>query len=201
MGDRVKELSQARSRKEKLVIIKREKYRGKYTVVLREKGRVIERRPWTASISKKRSTGINTKAAITNYNQNRSIFDNRKRVTGETWKVVEESRFAVVQANKKSDVMPKIDRAMRVEYRYYIRGFIERKTGANIEVVASSQTHKADFSVDKARNEAWTSFYERVSHLWHGKMEGKYDENEGLRIVEQGNVRIVEEGVVHYHKK
>ena len=188
--------------KTKTATIKREKRRGKYYVVLRENNKIIETKLWTATMSKKRPDAINTHTGKSRYKENRSIYDNRIRKTEDTWKTIFETRFVPVQSNQKAADVPKIQRARGAMYKYFVRGFFYRQKGASgVEIVASSKNHDSDYPVSSAREEAWNSFYERVSFIAHGAQKGHYDADEGMRVVESGNVKIISEGVMHYREK
>lgn len=188
--------------KNKSISIKRETRNGKYYVVLRENGKAVESILWTATMSKKRPEAINTRAGKTRYKENNSIYDTRRRTTEDTWKTVFESRYTPVQNNQKAKHTPKINRIKNQPYKYYVNGalFTQNNT-RSIQITASSKNHKPSYPVNKARDEAWTSFYERVDFIAHNSIKGNYDESEGRRIVEQGRVRIIEEGIMHYRPK
>lgn len=180
--------------------IKRENINGKYYVVLREHGNEVERRLWAYGESRKRPEGVTTFGAKANFKKSNSIYDDRRRITGDSWKVIEETRFSTVQANKKSDVVPKIKRIRGEPFRYFVRGYIEFPSGKNIEIIASSRSDTWS-SVKDARDDAWKKFYERVHGAYTNDPRNKYDEGEGIKIVEDGHVRILEEGVIQYRQK
>lgn len=192
--------SSSRKKKIKLIDIKRENINTKYFVVLRENNKIIEKIRWSNSPTRK-DNKINVKEGKTIYKQNKSLFENRRRVTDKTWKTIEETRFDQVQGNRKSDKAPKLKIIKNLKYRYYIKGFLIRSKTNQVEVVASSQAHHDDYPVEKARNEAWESFYERVHHAANNFKDGHYDANEGLKIVEQDRVRIIDEGIIQYRIK
>jgi len=184
-------------KKIKDVTIKREKYKGKYYVTLREKNKPIERIMWTSRI-KPFDKKISTRKALQNYKENKSIYDDRKRTTGKDWKFVEETRYTQTNYKKLKDKPPKISRRQKTRYMYFIEGVILKKSGKSIPVVAASQQHEASYPIEKARQEAIESFYERCHYLYSGSIEGNYDANEGAKLVENGKIEVKKEGVKHY---
>jgi len=151
----------------KEVMIKREKFRNKYYMVLREKGRIVERIRWSSRPVSKKGT-VNKRIAIDNYKQNKSIYGNRRRATGDSWRFVEESRSEPTNYQRiKEGKSPKVTKRRGVKYQYVIEGVIHRETGAYVEVVAASQQHEPGFPVGEARKEALVSFMkERISCIW-----------------------------------
>ena len=187
-------------KKKKEVEIKRERYRKKYYMVLRENNKVVERIPW-GSRPKPFGKKINKRKAVDNYKQNKSIYDDRTRTTGKNWKFIEETRRTPTNYKKLKDKPPKIKKRNKQRYMYFIEGVIEKKSGKSIPVVAASQQHDPDYPIEKAREEAIESFYQRCHFIYSGSIEGNYDADEGLKLVETGKIEVKNEGVKYYLEK
>ena len=182
----------------KKISVKRELYRGKYYVVHREGKSVVERIRWSSKLQDKK---INVKEAKLNFKSNNSIYSDRKRASGDSWRFVEESRFKETNDVMLKKKRPKINKRNGLPYQYVIEGGINKKDGKFIQVVASSQQHNAEYPVDEARQEALVSFYERAHFLFNGQREGAYDADEGMKLVESGKIEVYREGVKHYVPK
>ena len=178
--------------------IKREIFRHKYYMVHRDNGKVVEKIRWSPRGIDKT---INKRMAVDNFKNNNSIYNDRKRFTGNTWKVIEESRLKPTNYEKLKEKRPSIRKRRNIDYQYVIEGVIFRKDGTYKRVIASSRSHEHDYPVDNARDEAIQSFMERADFIYHGEKEGHYDANEGVKLLEKGKVEIKKEGVKHYIEK
>ena len=165
------------AKKEK-VTIKRESWNTKtgkkFKVVARnEKGNVIARRPWT----KKENT------------------QKFKRIYGETGSFsrdVKRSKFTNVNEITDYSDKPKIPTGKMFMY------VVEGTTRKGEVITARSMQHPKGYSVESARQEALTSFYERVSQRIN---PNSYDEDEGRAIARKGYIVKIKEGVVYYNDR
>jgi hypothetical protein len=178
-------------------VISRRNINGKYYVVTREKGKVVERIKWSNKNSLNKYgeyTSINTNTAKQNYKQKNSIYNNRERIFRTN--VIETS--STVKVDKYDDRKPLGVRRSSGKYQYRVQGDIQVNK-RKITIYASSSQYPNTFPVANARSEAWTSFKEKISQQIRG--QGHYDADEGLKFIENGNISNIREGVVYYAKK
>lgn len=196
--------------------IKRIKLKGKYVIQLREKNpisgklKITERISWTSKGPRTFKGAANINTAKTRYKQQGSIRENTQRRTGPIdtkypWNFTEETITSPSNYKKLKEKPPKnIHRRKTQKYQYVIEGVILKKSGAYLEVVGASQKHEPNYPISTAREEAIENFYFRASGIYYGTKNGgyvKYDSSEGARLVEDGKVQVLKEGVKYYLKK
>lgn len=150
----------------------------KLNVVARDdKGRIITWKRWTPKIP------IDEDRRRFKSSGNISFI---KDVTADTLKnVIEVSDFSDRPSSRRK---PRTG-----NYQYVIKGRVEGKS-----ITARSRNHDHTFPVNRARDEALTSFYERLAQSFGLD----YDEDEGRQLANQlGKTLIIREGVVYYKKR
>ena len=148
--------------------IKRERWKNKYVVVVRERGKIAT---W-----KKYSKKEKIKTLKNRYKKNGSLI-----------KDVKVTKLKNVKEIVNLTSNPKIPTG--VMYSYYFQGILKDGT----KITARSLQHPKGYPVKKAMREAEESFYERLA-----QSQGlKYDEDEGIKIAPKV-LRKLKHGVVYY---
>ena len=155
--------------------VHRENIKGKYFVVARSNGRMLEKIKWSprANITNKKNISLDVKSASIKFKEDRSF----KAFTKKT-----------VLANVTETVSSR--RPPNKKYQYYVR-----LRGKDFDITARSQTHPSSFPTRKAKDEAWESALERL----HQERSGGYDADEGRKIFESETVSV-SEGFVWYSR-
>jgi len=157
----------------KSVSIKREKFRGKYYVTLREDGKIVNRRAWSWR-------GFNNRAGNVQYKSTNSLY-----------RSVERTHLSNVTETVDFRRTPKgvsLAKKPRGSFQYFVRAVVQGET-----VVARSMIHSGDYLKKYAVEEAYNNFYRRVAQLY-----GRgYDEDVGEELMTnfKGNI---DEGFVYY---
>ena len=147
----------------------------KYIVVARNsKGNVIARRPWSKKDNVQKFKRIYGETGTFSRDTNRLRANNGTR-----------------EVTDYSD-KPKIPTGRM--FMYSVTGIT--KKGETI--TARSMLHPKGYSMESARAEALTSFYERVSQKLN---PNSYDEDEGRAIARRGYIVRMKEGITYYDGK
>ena len=144
-------------------------YIGRYS-----KGNLVEKHPKTKTYTKE--------TARNNYSENKSI------IPGKAINTLTNVREITMWGNK-------VRKPSRGSYQYIVR-IVLKVNNKPVTITARSQSHPADHPKELAKDEAWTSVYERISQHFGGA----YDKGIGMSKLKNYDY-TAKEGVVWYQKR
>ena len=156
------------------VLIRREKHKGRYYVIQRENGRIKGMKRW--------SQKSNLSTSIKNYNRTGSIREDQKTIKLGAMRPGVNYEEVVLIGNK--------SRKPRKPYQYYM---IVKAN--NVTAEGRSMQRPADYPKKLAREEAMENAVGRTA----GKLNFT-DTDLGAEIIESGEFKIIDEGIVYYRK-
>lgn len=163
--------------------IKREKFRGKFYVVARDNGKILDRKLYSKDFTVKKAKNI--------FRSNRTFerHIDRNRLTSSKWAkqrgyyIDEISDFETGKQNKHYE-----------QYQYVVKGRLQDGR----EVFGRSNKYDSDFPLEEAKAEARRRFF---SNLSSALSEDIYDEDKGIGLavqLKENNAIKINEGFIYY---
>jgi len=167
------------------ITIKKEKFRGKYYMVARDDGQLIDRRKFEKGFTEKQAEKI--------FKKNKMLHEKitRERLTSPRW-----ARKRGFYIDEISDFETKELNPRYKEYQYVIVGRL--RTGK--EVFGRSDKYGVEVPVEEAIKEARRRFFSNLSSVFS---EDIYDEDKGIGLavqLKEDDGISIKEGFVYYAK-